>query len=229
VSNSSIFLALTLIFLIFQSAKSDDSETRSCEILDAYDEREPDSDCRGWCRGRPLADCGAFWVLETGWCLLQKESNVREEKKRFLFTADVGYMRNITANSAVGATAYVGADDDAGQFGLRLRYRRWLNRDVSLDVSPGILLTGEDNRVTPSFPGFVGTLTLGFADWAGITVLYQAIRYERSNFDYAIADSGTQKSLYIGARFGSYAAIVFPAILLAIYAAESGSDQAAGW
>ena len=184
----------------------------------------------GWFRGRPLPECKAFWVLESAWNFRQSGTSIREGKKEFLFTADIGYMKNITAKSGIGLTAHMGADDDAGQFGLRARYRLWFDRDVYLDISPGILIAGEDNHSHPKFPGFVGTAALGFGDWVALVFQYQMIRFEDLSYiddawiDHSVPQ-GTQKTSYIGVRFGSYLAIALPVVLLLIYGMQSSSTQ----
>lgn len=188
----------------------------------------------GWCRGKPPPDCRSFWVLESGWNLRQQGNNVRETKEDFLFVADFGYMRNVSSRSAIGGTAYVGADDDGALYGLRARYRFWLHRWFALDISPGILLAGQDNYMEPQFPGFVGSVSLGFGDWFALKTQFQAIKFK--NLSYITWDpfpndvehfvsEGTQTAWYIGIQFGSYAAVAFPVVLLVIAAASWGGNQ----
>jgi len=185
----------------------------------------------GWCRGKPLPACRSWWVLEAGWNTRIHGSNVREDKKHFLGTANIGYMRNIEDRYALGATLYISGDDDAALVGLCARGRLWLSPQAAVDLDLGLLLVADDNKADPRVPGFIGRAAIGVGDWVALTAHYQVIRFE--NLSYITWDpltqdpidhfipKGTQSAWYVGVRFGSYAALAFPVLLAVIYAAES--------
>ncbi|HEU0080283.1 MAG TPA: hypothetical protein VFQ76_21730 [Longimicrobiaceae bacterium] len=54
-----------------------------------------------------------------------------------------GAMVNLGEDQAVGAT-YVFGEPKSGHRGVSLRYRRWLNRGIALDVAPGAIVVGND-------------------------------------------------------------------------------------
>ncbi|UCG61718.1 MAG: hypothetical protein JSV52_00055, partial [Candidatus Zixiibacteriota bacterium] len=110
--------------------------------------------CGTFCRGKPLDSCQSFWVLESGFLARLGDSDVREKDGRASVFLELGHMKNITSNSAVGASVYcsgVGGD----LFGIKGRYRNWLSRKTSLDFSPGIILGGSYEKADLTFPGFV--------------------------------------------------------------------------
>jgi hypothetical protein len=180
------------------------------------------SNSHAFCRGKPLPEKRWFFLLESGWKWRVAESNIRADKKDWLFTADWGYMRNLNRKSSLGATLFVGADDDAGQFGIRPRYRVWLDRQVSLDLSPGIIFAGDDNHADLKFPGFVATASIGIGDRFAFSLQYQAIRFAPlpSMYPDRLPPPGTQSALYMGPTFGSWAAIAWPVVMMIIYASE---------
>jgi len=186
----------------------------------------------GWFRGKPLPDCKSFWVLETGWEHRIHDTNTRGNKDKFLFTSSLGHMRNLTEKYSLGGTLYLGADDDGSLFGVCARGRLWLNRITSIDLDLGPILAGGDNFIEVRTPGFIGRLSFGVGDLFALTAHYQAVRFEKLSYlswdpvtgdpvEY-YSDKGVQSGWFIGVRFGSYAAMIFPLIIIAILIGQSG-------
>ncbi len=176
-----------------------------------------------WCQGKPLPEQKSFWVFETSWKTRFADSNTRLSKDKFLLTGELGYIKNMTPNYSIGATLYGSGDDDAGNFGIKFRYRRWLTKTVSFDISPGILLAGSDNYQTVKYPGFVASTSIGVRDLIAFDLQFQAVRYNNSGIFYPytnisapLSNSGTQTGWYIGVRFGSYAAVISTVTALVI-------------
>lgn len=187
-------------------------------------------DCK-WYHGRPLPECRNFLLIETDWHMRFSDYNVRSDKADFLFSAELGFMHNFTTRSSLGLTLYGSGDDDAGQFGLRARYRFWINRIMSLDISPGVLFAGSDNYMNPQYPGFIGSIALGFNDILAISLLVQVISFENLGYSvdlpyteedkFIFLEEGTQTSWYVGIRGGSLTAAVIPIVLTVLYAATA--------
>jgi len=147
------------------------------------------------------------------------QSNIDANKRKWLFTADWGYMRNLNPRSSLGATLYFGGDDDVGVFGVRPRYRLWLDRQAALDLSAGIILSGNDVFSPLKFPGFVASASIGIGDWMAFSLHYQAIRFSAQPYMYG------QSSLYAGLRLGSWAALAVPPLAVLIIAVQAAQGD----
>jgi hypothetical protein len=132
-------------------------------------------------------------------------------------------MVNWGERSALGAAFFstVPPDLDWGRGGLRLRYRRWLTRSVSIDVAPGIVLS---TRGRHRSPGFSGAATLNAGDWVGLTAQLEIIP-ESGGY------GGTLVNWSGGLRAGSYPGVIGHiaiALLYAIAAAQFSSLNLSG-
>lgn len=125
-------------------------------------------------------------------------------------------MRNFNAHTALGATLIVGADDDGSRIGIKPRYRRWLNRTTSFEVSPGILLSRGNNQFDAEFPGFTGHAGLNVGDWFALTGQMEVIRLQTV---------GTDVAWYGGFKLGSYAAPIGSVVLLIVAAIAAASIE----
>jgi hypothetical protein len=83
---------------------------------------------------------------------------------------DLGWMKNISEKGAIGFSGYALVSDPTTRLGIRARYRRWLSRSTSIDISPGVLLGGEDSAIEYDPPGFVLGTTLNAGDLVALTV-----------------------------------------------------------
>lgn len=123
-------------------------------------------------RGRPLPRCSAFWITEFG---LAARLTPAEFANGPLYTWELGGMKNRGTRNALGAALFVEGSDEGGAWGLRPRYRRWLNPKTTLDLAPGIAIGGDRNLT----PGFSGHVALNFADYFALTsTIRVARRYE---------------------------------------------------
>src|SRR5712691_2116678 len=92
---------------------------------------------------RPLPACGAYLITEFGVGVPLSRTGVHSAP---LFTWELGGMKNLGERSALGATVFVNTSDFGSGPGVRLRLRRWLNHGISLDVAPGLMLSGSAAR-----------------------------------------------------------------------------------
>jgi len=121
-------------------------------------------------RGQPRAYCGGFVLTEFGALVRLDEYPYRGSDSRLAFTFDLGYMKNISDREAVGLTGYALLSDPTTRLGVRARYRRWIKRRLSVDVTPGIILGGEDNAIEYAPPGFVLGAAINAGDLFSVTV-----------------------------------------------------------
>ena len=145
---------------------------------------------RGTCfRGRPQLECRAFFVTEWGWAL-RFGDQTRQYGHNSYWTWQLGWMRNVGARTALGASLFLGAETDRFDqsgltLGVKARYRHWLKPKVALEVGAG-----------PAFGGWLIThASVAYGDWVALEVQAepgQKVYGERSFATYA------------GVRFGSY-------------------------
>ena len=116
-------------------------------------------------RPRPLPTCSAYLITEFGVGVGLSRSEFHPAGP--LFTWELGGMKNLGERSALGATVFVNASDFGSGPGVRLRLRRWLSQGLSLDVAPGIILSGRAAR------RFSGEVALDFHGLVAATVQVQ--------------------------------------------------------
>jgi hypothetical protein len=121
-------------------------------------------------RGRPLAETRSFMITEMGVLARIDDYPYIGGDSRTAFSFDLGWMKNISERGAVGFSGYALVSDPTTRLGIRGRYRRWLSRKTSIDISPGVLLGGEDAAIEYDPPGFVLGATLNAGDLVALTV-----------------------------------------------------------
>ena len=121
-------------------------------------------------RGRPLAETRSFMITEFGVLVRIDDYPYSGGESRTAFSFDLGWMKNISKDRAVGFSGYALVSDPTTRLGIRARYRRWLSRKSSIDVSPGVLLGGEDSGIEYDPPGFVLGATFNAGDLIAFTV-----------------------------------------------------------
>ena len=175
-------------------------------------------------RGKPLPKCKTFWITEFGYSLKLDEQPRRYQSSgtNFYFTWEYGLMRNLNQKSALGAALFGGADDNGHRFGVKPRYRRWLDNSTGLDICAGVLFGGENNQFSPRFPGMTSHVGLNFGDWLALTAHLEIIRLEVPPFERSQSGTTTTDvAWYFGAKLGSYpgliAGIVGPIIAYIIF------------
>ncbi len=153
-------------------------------------------------RGKPPPTCKGFWVTELG---LGYRVN---GPQRGWPVSEIGLMFNVNERYAIGGTSYVAYDAQYDDFrgGLKLRVRRWLNPDVSLNVSGGLILLGGDYR--EKYPEFTGHVDVNYKDLLAPYVGLDLLRIEQGSLDGA--------GWHLGIRFGSYAGSGLSAVALAL-------------
>ena len=139
------------------------------------------------------------------------ESSTYRQEQRFYVTSDLGFMRNLNRRYAMGASHFVGFDNN-GEFrgGLKLRVRRWLTDKTAIDFCPGILLW--DSNAQYQTPGFTGSVDLKLEEWFALSLVFDYRRYPRgeNTFDQLryVAESANDTGVYIGMKSGSYPGLI---------------------
>lgn len=178
-------------------------------------------------RGGDRSHCASFLVTEAG--VFVPLSGAAPDQNLF-GSVDVGWMGNVGRRSAVGTSAFWESGTYHNRGGVRLRYRRWLKSRLSLELSPGVVLAGND---TYDPPGYIGQAALNVGDLMSVVVEGE---HERFNSPYwywngsstvpSPAQHASNTTLRVGLRAGSYlgAGSMFLAgiALVAVAAAFSG-------
>jgi len=121
-------------------------------------------------RGRPLAETRSFMITEFGVLARIDDYPYLGGDSRTQISFDLGWMKNISASDAAGFSGYALIAGPTTRLGFRARYRRWLSQRTSIDVSPGVLLGGEDSAIEYDPPGFVLGATLNAGDLVALMV-----------------------------------------------------------
>jgi len=170
-------------------------------------------------KGAPLPNCRAFFIIESGLYMqahrFDDYSSVRKPRLGF----DLGLMRNFSSRYGLGITGYLATDEYGHRAGIKARYRRWLSDRWTLDISPGLILSGDDRNFNDwSSPGYIGAVSLGCSDLVILTAYLEVDKY--TSVSYLIGDESaggkTVTSLYVGASAGSYAGVVGLAAVAAL-------------
>jgi hypothetical protein len=143
-------------------------------------------------RGRPTPRCKSFLITEFG--VGYRIGGEYHFPEQTWASADIGWMYNLNEKHAVGVTTYIPWDLNVGglRYGLKLRGRRWLTQDFSLDASGGALLGGGEPEKYPSFTGHFG---LNYRDYVGPYLGIDVLR----------TAEGSDTHWHGGVRFGAAA------------------------
>lgn len=169
-------------------------------------------------RGKPNSDCRSFWITEAG--ALYRFAKVKTHDEWFatlMYNWELGLMFNRNTPDAIGATLFLDFDDYLNnvQTGIRLRYRRWLSHRISLDIAPGVVVTG--SKVDNMFPS--AEILVNAGDFVALTLRLD-MRHRRVTG-------------YGGIRFCSYPGVVVgiagPIIAAAVWASDFNSRRKVRW
>lgn len=120
---------------------------------------------------------------------------------------ELGGMRSVSDNDAVGASVLVGGDANGARWGLKGRYRRWLDEATAVDVGAGVLGAGRSvprvdqpgNDHAPAV-GLTGDVSVGLTEWASVGV--------RADVLFSEEEDDPATAYYIGTRLGTRPALV---------------------
>jgi hypothetical protein len=196
----------------------------ACCVCLAGEEEEPKATAatRGFTfRPHPLPDARSFAVFDLGLSYrLNEGKGYFSTDNRFGLSLDLGYMRNLSPENAVGVSVFGLTDERSERGGVRARYRRWLSPWLGADATAGITLAhGGGNSYYVEAPGFVGSVGVQAGGLLGATLEAEQIRF-----------SGIGGSVWdwrIGGRLGSGAGVVGTVLLLgalAVFAATYNFD-----
>ena len=151
----------------------------------------------------PLPTCNSFMITEIGYLHAVASTH---DQDRHNATWELGMMANRGQRSAIGGSLYA-TTAHGGAFGLKARYRHWMNNSTSIDFSPGILLKNGRGKI-PAFTGHVG---MSFGDQIAIVSQWDAVSY-RGHRDGILRTSQTEFFWSAGVKLGSKPALYGAAV-----------------
>ena len=186
-------LAATLLFAANLTAAEEMTHAETAPTS----EKRTDALC--W-RGHPYPECRSFLVTEVG--ISYPWGNTPTYDGGAVIAGDLGWMKNISERAAVGGTAHARLGEDYARAGVRARYRRWLGRSTSVDLSPGIIVLNKDETYNTDYlpPGFVGGAALNLGDLFALSLEAEYGRY--SVREYTATEIHRSRSSQVTWRLG---------------------------
>lgn len=147
----------------------------------------------------PKSQCGTFAITE--FAVLRRFGSELEvpSTERYYVSFDCGLEHNVSDHIAVGGSVFGGLDNsDRTQVGLRLRSRLWLSQSMSVDVAPGLVLGGKEEKMADFLPpGPI--LRVAVNPSASVGIVYQTFETRRQK-SYGVV---SERASYVGAQLAS--------------------------
>lgn len=192
---------------------------------------EPSMTC--W-RGEPLPACLGFFIVEaqaslplwseTRPIMLADGRTVRAESFDSQLDWNLGYMVNVSPDWAVGGVVTLGTGSSDPLTGLRVRARRWLRSELSVEVEAGGFLTNQIGcHASDPLWGATADTRLNIGDRGSFFVRWDGLDSPgcRGRFG-EVEPGGFEQVVYTGVGAGSTWAVVTTgigfAVLVAIFA-----------
>jgi hypothetical protein len=185
----------------------------AAQQVDAGDPAAPSGAAEGRAcfQPRALPACRSFWITEFGLQWFVSQPPGVHNERRWLATWEVGWMRNRSADDAVGGSIFLSTNDHAQRSGVRARYRRWTGGGSSVDVSPALIVfQSDENLEVRAKLGAALQASVAFRDWVGLTTQVEA------------ASGGVR--FQAGVRLGGYPGVA-TGVGLPLYAILQGDDS----
>jgi hypothetical protein len=124
---------------------------------------------------QPMPMCRSFWITEFGIQYFMSEPPGVNNQRRWLATWELGWMRNRSADDAVGGSIFLATNDHAHRSGVRARYRRWLPGKTSVELSPALIVfQSDENLEVRTQLGAALRAAVAYHDWLGLTAQLEA-------------------------------------------------------
>ena len=201
----------------------------------------------GCFRGRPLPACKTFWIVE-----MQGSLPVAQTSRTLRFSSDpgrsdspqfsevklpafdnlldwnLGHMANLGDRYALGGVVTVGTGNGDGLSGLKVRLRRWLSADLSVEAEAGAAWSNADGTGRLGAPGGSAALRFNIRDQGTFFLRWDVLPLPEESAQWGYHDpGGTQHGLSVGVSAGSVPALigtgplgVTMAVLLGVFIAE---------
>lgn len=198
----------------------------------------------GCLSGRPLPQCKTSWIIELqgsvpmvqshrtvnygGGQTFQQQAFPDEE-----ISWGIGHLVHLNPDWAVGGLFTVGSGGGDPLTGVRLRVRRWILPDLSLEAEGGLLRSNADGSRYPDVTGPTAGLRLNIRNHGSFYLQWDALDLPPLTQDWGNGSlyqdpGGWQSGIRVGASLNSLPALVGSGVLTLAYAVlwglYSGSD-----
>jgi len=180
-------------------------------------------------RGHPYPESRSFLITELGVMYRLDRYPYSRFPSRTALTFDLGWMKNVGTRHAVGFSGYAMPADQTTRLGIRGRYRRWLSPSLSVDVSPGVILGGEDGGTNYDPPGAVLGVTLNAGDLFAVmidTELARSWEFASEDAPFTTRITHTDVTWRAGAKIGSGLGFVGSLVLVGLVIVLVASGEA---
>jgi hypothetical protein len=144
---------------------------------------------------------------------------------------NVGHMVNVGESFALGGVLTVGTGNTDPLTGIRVRARRWVTQDVSVEVEAGIVRSNATDTQFPGVNGGTADIRLNIRDQGAFFVRWDVLPLPEEiypAYSSYYQPARTYHGASVGVALGSVPAVagtgtlgVVFAVLVGIYAAES--------
>jgi hypothetical protein len=173
----------------------------------------------GCFRGRPVPACRSFWIVE-----MQGNTPLAQTERRVTWINDqsvpletfdhvlewnLGHMVNLSTTFAIGGVVTAGTGSDGPFTGVKLRARRWLSPDLSLEAEGGLMRTNAMDSRFPAETGGTADFRLNIRDQGSFYVRWDGISLSEASFAVSGTDDpgGFQQAFSVGVGLGSFPAL----------------------
>lgn len=182
--------------------------------------QEPDPGSRhqvGCFRGEPLPACRSFWLVEmqahTPLAQTTRQVNygggqsVAVEEFESVLEWNVGHMVNLSPSWAVGGVLTAGTGNLDPFVGLKVRARRWMSKDWSVELEGGLLRTSHGSSAGS---GVTTDLRVNIRDQGAFYLRWDALDLPPWDSPYSgyVDPGGFEQALSVGAAAGSVPALI---------------------
>ena len=166
-------------------------------------------------RAGPGNACGSYMLTD----LAILGTSIGREADGYL-VADFGYARNVAPSASVGASAFLaGESADRVQLGARIHLIRWVTRDLSASVAPGLVLVEDEDYSHLDAPGYCAQAGLTWKGRIGVVGQVLSVQRRRELFHWWLDSPAPEveeheTSWRLGLRLGAEPGIIGTAAFL---------------
>ena len=172
----------------------------------------------GCFRGRPLPACKSFWIFEMqGSAPVAQTSRAVQSGGGYTFKQEAfvavlewnaGHMVNLDSTYAIGGVVTAGTGNGNALTGLKLRVRRWLRSDLSLEAEAGPLWSDGNGGAISGTVGATAAMRLNIRDQGSFYLRWDMLPITGQSFQSYFDPGGTQQALSVGVGTGSVPALI---------------------
>lgn len=157
---------------------------------------------------------GIARVVQTGRAILTAGGfDANHDTYENVLEWNLGHMVNLGPTWALGGVVTLGTGSDGPLTGVKLRARRWLSPDLSLELEGGLLRSNAHDTRFPPVNGVTADVRLNLRDQGSVFVRWDGLPLSEEHHGNGYGDpGGFQQALSLGLGLGSTPALVGSAV-----------------